>query len=604
MSTTSRRAVLTALSSAWLAACGGGGGGDEAAAPSNPTGSPPPGPAPAPPVAGPATPSPSSPPPPAPPPPASPPPPAAPPPPPPPPTVGTDRRQYLTWDAGSGPSSEAWNEHLRLPWKNQGKGDWTDADGVAQGERPFSSAAIGAAPGWVEFSATTLVSRWVQTGNNKGFTLRIAGRSTPTVTWAGRLSATPPRLRVTLRSGTVVDCPCHALAGYSESSLSGLDTRTVARTTPTTKCILQFDLSGVSGEVTSAVVSLYATAKTGVPEALNTFECDPPEFQLATPSTTPILGLAAAVGEAGLKAHPDVIRAGDFSNLTEGVLFDSLQLSENSINQQLPDPDAPGSTMFRGSFTPLGRGSFNGRIETMRAKPNDPLRPPQVVEQEMFCRLYVFLEDDWLSTRDANKMAIGWDLRMGWWNDAQGGYWQSTTGNGGAQGTGLKVFAPARTNGGSQSQDRWEYQGHSVRMEAGLGIDDGNPYEALRPLESYVYNLDQPGGFGQVFRLGGAVLQRGRWHCIEQQVRMNSITGPFDELGNGQAAPDGELRTWVDGVLVSEITTLRWRRHPEMGVQGPWINWFYGGKQPTERTMHYRMNHLVLARRYIGPRSL
>ena len=89
---------------------------------------------------------------------------------------------------------------------------------------------------------------------------------------------------------------------------------------------------------------------------------------------------------------------------------------------------------------------------------------------------------------------------------------------------------------------------------------------------------------------------------IEQQIKMNSIVGPFDYIGNGQAVPDGVLRTWIDGVLVDEHTALRWRRHPEMGVQGPLVNWFYGGKQPSEVNMHYRMNHFVVARQYIGPR--
>jgi hypothetical protein len=240
----------------------------------------------------------------------------------------------------------------------------------------------------------------------------------------------------------------------------------------------------------------------------------------------------------------------------------------------------------------------------MRADMSDPLRPPAVVEPEMYCRLYMYLEDDWRSTRDANKMAMGWNLRMGWWNDAQKGYWQSTTGNGGARGTGLKLYAPAKTLGSGQSTPRWEYQGHSIRMEAGLGVDDGNPYESMRPVQSYIYNLDQPTGYGQVARLGNAVLQRGRWHCIEQHIRINSIEGPYDDLGNGTAVADGVLRTWVDGILVSELNSLRWRRHPEMGVQGPWVNWYYGGKQATERTMHYRMNHLVVARQYIGPRVI
>lgn len=578
-----RRTALLTLSGLCLAACGGGGEAGAAA------------------TAGPATAPPG-------------PPPAPPTPPAPPPVAGQPvdripqsitgdlRNQFQVWDGGSGPSANEWSRHLRLRWKHPGKGDWTDADGVAQGSRPFASVRVDAKAAWVGVEATRLVERWRHSGANKGFTLAVAGRASPTLRWAGRQSGLAPRLQVRLTDGRIVDCPCRALAGYAESTQRALDTREAVRISAGARAILQFDLAGLVAPVESATVSLYCVDRTGSEAWLELYECDPPPFQLAGAATPQVMGLAAQVGELGLRTHPDVIRAGDFSNLERGALFDGVQLSEHSANQQLPDPDAPGSVMFRGSFTPAGRGSFSGTVQTMRANLSDPLRPPAVVETEMFCRLYVLLEDDWRSTLDANKMAIGWDLRMGWWNDAQGGYWQHTTGNGGARGTGLKVFIPARTRGGSQREDRWEYQGHSIRMEAGLGTDDGNPYEALRPLESYVYHLDQPTAYGQVFRLGGAVLQRGRWHCLEQQVRINSITGPFDGLGNGQAVPDGLLRTWVDGVLVSDVTGLRWRRHAEMGIEGPWINWFYGGKQATERTMHYRMNHLVVARRYIGPR--
>jgi hypothetical protein len=518
--------------------------------------------------------------------------------------AGGDARQFLTWDAGSGPARDFWSRHLKLRWRNPSVGDWIDANDIPQGPAPFVAAPVTTGPGWQQFDGTVLVNRWLRAGENKGFMLRISGKSSPSLTWAGRLSGKAPRLVVTLLDGRVVECPCHAFAGFAASSTSGLDTRQQTRTSTVQSSILQFDQRALSGAVRSAVVHLHCDGQSGTALALHVFECDPPRFQLGADHATPLAGLAAEVGnEAALKSHPDVIRAGDFSNLSKGALFDSLELSENSVNQQLPDPDRPGSVMFRGSFTPLGRGSFSGHIETMRANYNDPLRPPAAVEEEMFARLYFFLEDDWRSTRDANKMAIGWDLRMGWWNNAQGGYWQSTTGNGGARGSGLKIYASARRNGSSQSYDCWEYQGHSIRMEAGLGVDDGNPYESLRPVESYVYNLDQATAYGDMYRLGNAVIQRGRWHCIEQQIKMNSVTGPFDAVGNGQAVADGEMRSWLDGVLVSEVKGLRWRRHPEMGIQGPWLNWYYGGKQPTERTMHYRMNHLVVARRYIGPRA-
>ncbi len=512
--------------------------------------------------------------------------------------------QFLAWDGGSGPNRNYWSQHLRLAWKNSGMGDWTDATGKAQGSAPYASVVVPTAGLDYGFDATELVQRWVRTKENKGFLLRVSGSGSPSTTWSGRESEHPPRLIVRQADGKTVERACIAFAGFSPTASNAYDTRLRVRTSALNSGILQFDLSGLGANLQSAQVRLYCEGKTSSVATLDSFECDPPRFQLGAGGVKPTMGLSGELGEANLRGHPDVIRAGDFSNLGEGVLFDGVTLSENSSNEQLPDPDAPGSVMFRGSFTPMGRGSFSGGVATMRANYDDPLRPPAKVEKEMFCRLYIFLEDDWRSTRDANKMAIGWNLRMGWWNDAQGGYWQATTGNGGARGTGLKLFAPAKTNGGSQRNDAWEYQGHSIRMEAGKGVDDGNPYSSLRPLQSYVYNLDQPGSFGQILRLGNGVIARGRWHCIEQHIKINSIVGPFDTLGNGQAVHDGLLRTWLDGVPVSEVRGLRWRRHPEMGVQGPWINWYYGGKQPTERTMHYRMNHMVVARRYIGPRKL
>lgn len=67
------------------------------------------------------------------------------------------------------------------------------------------------------------------------------------------------------------------------------------------------------------------------------------------------------------------------------------------------------------------------------------------------------------------------------------------------------------------------------------------------------------------------------------------------------AAPDGVLQTWLDGVLIDSRTDMRWRRHPEMGVGSPWVNWFFGGKQAANSEQHWRMGRCVLARAYIGP---
>lgn len=497
-----------------------------------------------------------------------------------PPIPGEPREDIpLTFDGGSGPTPVFWSEHLQLRWQNR-MGDWTDRDGIEQGARPWSAVTVGSA-GWQEVDVTDFV---LADRHDSFGLLMLSNQNTGIPRIAGRLSINAPVLVI----NGIEHAPV-ATAGWSASTERSLNTQMSFQIARNERAILQFDLSGLD-VIERATLRFHVNSKSSGSNRIELYRARPPNFE------------QGGEVERGLAAHPDfpsvpgVYRAGDFSDMR-------IFSSHNSDFEQVADP-ANGGIALRGTFLPRTgtkdtRPSFNGKIELMPPDLSDPLRPPAEVIEELYCRLYVLLEDDWLSTIDGNKGAIGWDLRMGWWNEQ--GYWQSTTGNGGAPGTGLKLFAPAGKNGGSQRQDRWEYQGHSIRMEFGKGQGDGNPYDHLRPLQSYVYHLDQSGGFGSMMRLGNACVERGRWFCIEQRLKLNSITGPFDALGNGQAVADGVLQTWLDGRLVHTRNNLRFRRHPEMGIQGPWINWYYGGKQATERQMHYQINHIAVASEYIGP---
>jgi hypothetical protein len=40
-----------------------------------------------------------------------------------------------------------------------------------------------------------------------------------------------------------------------------------------------------------------------------------------------------------------------------------------------------------------------------------------------------------------------------------------------------------------------------------------------------------------------------------------------------------------------------------MGIQGFWLNWYHGGTAAAPRDMHFRMDSVVIARSYIGPRK-
>jgi hypothetical protein len=214
-----------------------------------------------------------------------------------------------------------------------------------------------------------------------------------------------------------------------------------------------------------------------------------------------------------------------------------------------------------------------------------------VVREELYTQYELFLEDDFGSDVDAIKIpAIG--CQLGWWNEASGGYWQSVTGNGGAPGTGRLV----------EDAGRYAYEGHSVRILVGMRPADDSAYADLHGIGIYPYNLDQGGPFPPGEPFAYIALRRGRWYAIELYMKLNGMEGPVDALGNhATALADGEYRVWINGYPVYERTNYRWRLHPDFGVEGFWLDFYHGGLPPAPYVMHYRVDRVTIATRYIGP---
>lgn len=499
-------------------------------------------------------------------------------------TITPTPPQFLSWDAGSGPTNTYWSTKLALPWRHRGTGDWLDAGQREQGGTPYATASV-SARGPVKVVVTALVARWLANGLNRGFYL--SSRQNFPIVFHGRESenaAARPVLVVTTDRG-VFTAPCLANARFAASTAVGYDSRArfqVARAH--TFALVQFDLAGITGTVLSAVLQLHCDALTYAGQ-IDLFEANPPLFRDGGGGAPARQGLASSyVLDEGLAGHPSVLLSTDFADLSPW----NVGKAENAI--PVYDP-ATRSTYLRGVIRANDLGSCTLEREVVRSATRAGV--PTSVETELFARYYVYLEPFWGSKVDANKMP-GWDGRMGWWNPAGRGYWATTTGNGGSKPTGLKVWN-AKLGG-------WEYQGASMRGHGGMRAGDGNPYDDQFWMGTYMYHLDQVGPYGESVRWDGTVLSRGRWYCIEQQIKMNTISGPYDAVGNGVANHDGEYRVWVDGVLAWERTNFRWRRHPEMGIQGFWLNWYHGGTDPAPLDMQYRMNSVVIAREYIGPR--
>jgi hypothetical protein len=591
-----------------------------------------------------------------PPPPPPPPPPAPPPPAPPPPIPDAEFQQYLLEDSGVyGPNRAYWNQELQARWPvyaadpSKTGGNWLDAAGTPQGAVSYATLSIGPATplGIVSADITTLAQKWIDSGHNRGVYLKASGSGHADL--AGRL-ATGPVLVVTTSDG-VFNLP-GILAGWFTTSSRGSDTRSTFRLTAQSVGLLHFQTLGtVTGSLVSAVLQLSLTGRHSTYViTVKVLETAPPFMRVGGAGIAPALGLAAEVGEQNLPGHPDVVEAGDMrkSNLVTidpvGGPMKSNRVSpaplflQGTIPTDIPgydlsfpeDPAAPGTFQMRHSLVHGDGNIYATSGISFYGKPgalpdlNDPLRPliPGTTAQELYARIYQQLDEDFWTTLDGIKGGIGFDLRFGHWESGNGGYWEGQFGGGnsGSPGTGLKRFEPAGLRGSSHKTDRWEYSGHSIRMHLGDCRPSGTPYERYRGLSVMASNIGPHDpvnplyGSEETFRVGNVLLEKGRMHCLEIRVKMNTVGGPFvpitdslgvvrDPVGNGVAVNDGIMQIWVDGVLAWEKTDFAWRRHLDLGIKGSWLMFMHGGTVPAAEgeVMHIRHNHYVCAKRYIGP---
>ncbi len=504
----------------------------------------------------------------------------------------------------SGPTREHWHNRLSVSWTRlypeghplYGLGNWRDT-----AQRPEGTLAYGVTDGasepeqWISANVGPLVSRWLGGEPNRGFHLLASTRpSLWPVMFYGRADANPantPELLLLTSTGSY-SLRALANANWSNSSYrAGGSAAQWQLSAGGLVAVLRFDLASVSGSFKSATLRLKVKAFPnggGRGQVVQVFEADPPP--LISPDTVrqPALGLAAEFQSfAALKssAHPDLIFADDFESPGP---FDR-GFTPAATRQLNP---ATGTIYARGT---ISKGSFLSadlRREVSSGAGNRGT--PNVVVPELFGQYWLYLEEDFgTAIEDAVKIpAMG--LQFGYWNPV--GYWQQTTGNGGSPGSGLKV-----DNGPNKN---FEYQGHSVRFLTGIApqAGDGDPYEGWFGIGIYPYNLDQVGPFPKGAVFPNIMIRKGQWYCVDMRVKQNSMSGVQDALGNYSTAnPDGAYEVWLNGLKAYSSTDYRWRRHAEFGVQGIWLDVYHGGTNAAPSTMHYRLDRVALARRYIGP---
>lgn len=485
-------------------------------------------------------------------------------------------QQAILFDGDSGATRDNWNAALKLGWQKKG-GDWLDAKQVPHGSYAYAAATVPAGAGTQEIrfgGLGPLVARWV-TILNTGLLLRPP-RGNGTAVFASRENdnaAQRPRLVVVTDRGTV-ECRCTADADMPKSTYKAQGTSKSLWITDSRYGALQFDLRDVKGTVRDATLILVTTKQYGSTQ-LEVMELLPPHI-ITIPRGKAQTGLAAEVGrEDKLDGHADVTFAGDFTPAKRKAYTHYWVRGATYQNE----PELGGTMSLRGEFIPEDNGSMSTRMRLTKY-PGEGRAPT-----ELYFRAYIYLEKDFSSETDGIKilgsLAATWEnLNYQKEEDWGGGKkWKEGVGS-----------------------DPCTGYGWSMRYVVNRKPTDDNPYKELHSLGVLAYWIGQSAYDGDYARMGTICLQKERWYCIEQHVKLNSVSNVDPQTRDGTPDPNGVFEVWVDGVKVYSKTDIRWRKTPDSVMQdAPWLNWYHGGRKKPKEKHHYRIGNVVVAKRYIGP---
>ncbi|CAL95880.1 polysaccharide lyase [Azoarcus olearius] len=456
-------------------------------------------------------------------------------------------------DGPGGATCDDYDASMRLSWVRKG-GDWVDANGTLHGAKPFSTAQVmGISNGPVELDLTALLKRAADKGGFHGVLISgVGGSEIVLATRENKNPALHPRLvlktvdgreqRLSPRADTYLNCTSNKSLGAQEAMRAGAGQYAV----------LDFDLGGVAlKNVQQATLELYPLNIYGRSALLSAFALDGPVLQ---PAPAPESGLAAQLGEARLADNPAVLFTETFEEA--GWIKRWSIFGEQSKAEAVTS--GPGFAPLQGKALKVtvpagGKLGLDLRYRFREKLGKEP--------EEAYLRYYVRFPSEWKTPVDGGKLPglSGTYGRAGWGGRTPDGY------NGWNARMLFRRQAP---------------EGHSMHDKVGVGTELSVPE---------VPGVQREGHFTWAGGHAG-VLDKNRWYCIEQYVKMNTV---------GQA--DGIVRGWVDGRLAFERTGVIFRHTDKLKIEEVWMNVYHGGGQPTPRDIPMYIDSVVAATRYIGP---
>jgi hypothetical protein len=473
-------------------------------------------------------------------------------------------RDRWDWAEGTaanagGADREFYNAAAGLRWRKL-HGDWRDRFGVLHGSQPYGqlSIAIGTEDLPVRIDVTTLVQQWLnQRFANRGFFLRMSPESDGVLRFASRENPDPslqPKLRLQFSDGEQL------LAASADTDLdpsmaqSRGQNGNLKLSVGQHHGLLQFDLAALlerAQRLQKAELLLTALGRTGSALTVQIFAADTPQ-----PLRQPAMpGLADSyAGDIGIRQHPQVIFATRFDEPHWQAAWAQLPLRHSVVNQAA-------------QFEPLQQNALQVGLgkPTPQSTGVLPLIPwLGKAPEQIYVRYYLRLPDSagvrTGSLRLPGVVAVEQDPA--------------------ADISDVAATEPAT------AVPLW--RGYALLLPA---IGAGNPLAGRAPVVAVIHDLqdnEQPVRTLPWVLGDGAFLQRDRWYCIEQYVRLNTP---------GKA--DGVWQIWLDGQEVLNQRQLQLRRWHSERIGSFQLD-LHDIDAPGREQLIY-LDNLVLARRYIGP---
>lgn len=457
------------------------------------------------------------------------------------------------YDGPGGATCEFFDVALGLPWLSQG-GDWIDATSAPRGTQAYGVVEVPpvAKPAPIEYDVTAMLRDAAKAGGFVGFAISGAGGGeTVLATRENKDPSLRPELVLEFASQSPIRLPPRADTFTDCTSNSSLGRQEIMRASGRQLAILDFDVATVPLErLAKARLVLHPTGLYGAAGRLALYRLG----GRASEGRPPVKeGLAARGGENALERQRDVLFVERFEQTGWSKHWSILSVRSGA--ERVPRPGG-GAAAGHALKVTIKTGVNLGLDLRYRFKDKLGSEP-----EEAYLRYYVFFPDVWVTPVDGGKLPglAGTYGRAGWGGRTPDGY------NGWNMRMLFRKQAPAD---------------HPMHDRVAVGT------EATLPK---VPDMRNEGYFVWPTAMGG-VLEKNRWYCIEQYVKLNT-----------PGRNDGVFRGWADGRLAFERTDLVYRNTHELKIEEAWMNVYHGGQQPTPQDISMYIDDVVIARQYVGP---